>query len=94
MAHSSGQTSLGVGSVIAGTYAIEGLIGKGGMGAVFLASHARLPGKKVAIKILHAEIADTESLARFRREVHAQTYHLIAQGGLVLRSQTIFEHKA
>ncbi|MCB9560793.1 MAG: serine/threonine protein kinase, partial [Kofleriaceae bacterium] len=68
MAHSSGQTSLGVGSVIAGTYAIEGLIGKGGMGAVFLASHARLPGKKVAIKILHAEIADTESLARFRRE--------------------------
>lgn len=38
-----------------------------------------------------ASIVDTQ---RFRREVHAQTYHLIAQGGLVLRSQTIFEHKA
>jgi serine/threonine-protein kinase len=38
------------------------------MGAVFLATHARLPGKLVAIKVLHADIADSESLARFRRE--------------------------
>jgi len=32
-------------------------------------------------------------LQRFRREVHAQSYHLIAHSGLVLRTQTIFEHK-
>jgi len=31
-------------------------------------------------------------LQRFRKEIHAQTYHLLAQGGIVLRSQTIFEH--
>lgn len=30
-------------------------------------------------------------LQRFRREVHTQTYHLNAQGGLVLRTQSIFE---
>lgn len=67
MEHSSAR-SLDVGSVIAETYTIEGLIGRGGMGAVFLASHVRLPGKKVAIKVLHADVADAESLARFRRE--------------------------
>lgn len=37
-----------------------------------------------------ASILDVQ---RFRREVHAQSYHLIAQGGVVLRTQTIFEHK-
>jgi serine/threonine-protein kinase len=57
-----------VGSVIADTYTIETLIGRGGMGAVFLASHLRLPGKQVAIKILHAEMSGDEVLARFRRE--------------------------
>lgn len=31
-------------------------------------------------------------IQRYRREVHAQSYHMIAQGGLVLRSQSIFEH--
>jgi len=36
-----------------------------------------------------ASILDVQ---RYRREVHAQAYHLIAQGGLVLRTQSIFEH--
>jgi serine/threonine-protein kinase len=67
MVHSPAR-ALDVGSVIAGTYTIEGLIGKGGMGAVFMASHARLPGKKVAIKVLHADVADGEAMARFKRE--------------------------
>jgi len=31
-------------------------------------------------------------LQRFRREVHAQSYHMISQGGVVLRTQAIFEH--
>ncbi|MEO1583392.1 MAG: hypothetical protein AAFR96_02330 [Planctomycetota bacterium] len=29
----------------------------------------------------------------FHREVHVQAYHLVAQGGFVLRSQSLFEHK-
>lgn len=36
-----------------------------------------------------ASILDVQ---RFRREVHAQSYHMIANGGIVLRSQAIFEH--
>ncbi len=68
MANSPARAVVDVGSVIADTYKIEALIGRGGMGAVFLASHARLPGKQVAIKLLHAEIQDDEVLARFRRE--------------------------
>jgi serine/threonine-protein kinase len=68
MANSPARSAIDVGSVIAGTYTIEALIGRGGMGSVFLASHNRLPGKKVAIKLLHAEIADDDVLARFKRE--------------------------
>lgn len=36
-----------------------------------------------------ASILDVQ---RMKREIHAQSYHLLAAGGLVLRSQTIFEH--
>jgi serine/threonine protein kinase len=68
MQNSPARATVDVGSVIAGTYTIEALLGRGGMGAVFLASHNRLPGKKVAIKMLHAEITGDEMLARFRRE--------------------------
>ncbi len=38
-----------------------------------------------------ASILDVQ---RFRKEIHAQAYHMLAQGGLVLRTQTIFEQKA
>src|SRR5690242_16782498 len=68
MANSPARSAIDVGTVIGGTYTIEALIGRGGMGAVFLASHNRLPGKKVAIKLLHADISTDEVLARFKRE--------------------------
>ena len=38
--------------------------------------------------------ASIVDIQRFRREVHVQTYHMLAQGGTVLRSQSLFEHKA
>ena len=61
--------SLVVGSVVAETYEVTRLLGRGGMGAVWEASHLRLPGKRVAIKVLLADVAaDSEALARFRRE--------------------------
>jgi serine/threonine protein kinase len=66
--NSPARSGIDVGSVIADTYTLEALIGRGGMGAVFLASHKRLPGKKVAIKMLHAEHSGDEVLARFKRE--------------------------
>ncbi len=68
MANSSARAVLDVGSVIADTYTIEALLGRGGMGAVFLASHKRLAGKHVAIKILHTDLADADIVARFKRE--------------------------
>ena len=69
MADAAPATGFDVGTIVGGTYKITGLLGKGGMGSVWAAEHSRLPGKKVAIKVLHAEVAgDHESLARFRRE--------------------------
>ncbi len=68
MENSPTRSAIDVGSVIADTYTIEGVIGRGGMGAVFLASHKRLPGKKVAIKMLHADMGDAETLKRFEHE--------------------------
>ena len=57
------------GVVIGETYEITELLGEGGMGTVWTAKHLRLPGKRVAIKVLHGVAAgDRESYARFRRE--------------------------
>jgi serine/threonine-protein kinase len=58
-----------IGRTLSGTYTVGNRIGKGGMGAIFTATHARLAGKHVAIKVLAPELADNaEVLARFRRE--------------------------
>ena len=63
------QTPIDVGSVIADTYEITGVLGRGGMGTVWEAHHKRLPGKRVAIKVLHSAVAeDHEAFTRFRRE--------------------------
>ncbi|MBA2542302.1 MAG: protein kinase [Deltaproteobacteria bacterium] len=64
----SARVAVDVGTVIADTYTIEALIGRGGMGSVFLATHKRLPGKQVAIKLLHADLQDPEVILRFKRE--------------------------
>jgi serine/threonine-protein kinase len=49
--------------VIAGRYALEGLVGKGGMGEVWRARHLTLKSK-VAIKFLHAASASSETSRR------------------------------
>jgi serine/threonine-protein kinase len=61
-------SEIGVGTVIADTYEVTNLLGHGGMGAVWAAQHRRLPGKRVAVKVLLGATTDPESLARFRRE--------------------------
>ena len=57
-----------IGSIIAETYKITAQLGAGGMGSVWTADHLRLPGKQVAVKVLHAALASGEILLRFRRE--------------------------
>ena len=57
----------GVGATF-GDYAIESVLGRGGMGTVFLAAHTRL-GRRVALKVIAPELAlDEEFRARFLRE--------------------------
>jgi eukaryotic-like serine/threonine-protein kinase len=66
---SEATAGIGIGTVVAGSYEVTGLLGRGGMGAVWLARHLRLPGKRVAIKVLLGGAGgDAQALARFRRE--------------------------
>ena len=54
-----------------GSYELSQLLGKGGMGEVYLARDARL-GREVAIKVLPPELAkDPNALTRFQREAEA-----------------------
>src|SRR5437667_9702151 len=60
-----------IGSVLDGQYQIEGVLGKGGMGAVYRARHILL-GDRVAIKVLPPEMrSNTEWLRRFQRKGQA-----------------------
>lgn len=60
-----------VGTTLDGQYAIEALLGKGGMGAVYRARHILL-GDRVAVKFLPPQMrGNTEWLKRFQREGQA-----------------------
>ncbi len=62
-----------VGKTIAGRYVLRGLLGHGGMGAVYEAEHLGL-GKRVAIKFVDPEFAtDEKVVARFAREARAMS---------------------
>ena len=59
------------GQTLDGRYQLVKLLGEGGMGSVYLGRHVVI-GKKVAVKILHADLAGGEEmLKRFYREAQA-----------------------
>ena len=61
------RSAPGVGETFGG-YTIESLLGRGGMGAVYLATHERL-ARQVALKVISPELAhDQDFRARFLRE--------------------------
>jgi len=55
------------GDIIDGKYTLEGLLGKGGMGAVYRARHIKL-GHRVAIKVMLADATNREAAQRFINE--------------------------
>jgi serine/threonine protein kinase len=60
-----------IGAVLAGTYRLVRVLGKGGMGRLYEAEHARL-GRRFAVKVLHESHADKADAARrFEREAQA-----------------------
>ena len=69
------------GTLIAGKYELEGLLGEGGMGAVYQATNLAI-GRRVAIKILHAAVADREDVRR-RFEMEAKAAAVISHPGIV-----------
>ncbi len=66
-------TDPSVGSVMAGKYRIDGVIGRGGMGAVYRATHVML-NKTVAVKTIKPDLIGSPEMAhRFQREARAAT---------------------
>jgi serine/threonine-protein kinase len=60
-----------IGKVIAGRYLVLDLLGSGGMGHVYRATHLELD-RPVAVKVLHEHVARSPGAAeRFRREARA-----------------------
>ena len=57
-----------VGQVLAGRYWLQEHLGRGAMGDVFRARHAKVP-RTFAVKVLHPElVADEKTCRRFERE--------------------------
>jgi serine/threonine-protein kinase len=60
--------ALKIGTEVRGTYRVVRLIGRGGMGLVYEATHSRLHGR-YALKLMNPEFAaDKAALSRFQRE--------------------------
>ena len=71
MASSQAEADDLVGTTVVGKYRVDALLGRGGMGAVYRATHVAI-GKRVALKFLDRESAqDADSVTRFQREAEA-----------------------
>ncbi|MBV9949826.1 MAG: serine/threonine protein kinase [Myxococcales bacterium] len=65
------DNKIGVGTVLCGKYRVTRELGRGGMAAVYEAEHVNI-GKRVAVKVLAAELASsTVVIERFFREARA-----------------------
>lgn len=66
---STEQLMLQPGTILAGRYRIDRVLGRGGFAQVFLGRHVEVDSLQVAIKVLHATHQDREAVvSRFRRE--------------------------
>src|SRR5262245_42135096 len=61
-----------LGTTLIDAYAVDRVMGEGGMGRIYEAHHVRLPAKRFAIKALRPELLSSPNVrARFEREVEA-----------------------
>ncbi len=60
--------ALTAGSVLAGRYVVERIVGRGGSATVYLAADEK-HGRPVAIKVLHADVAAAVGAERFLQEI-------------------------
>jgi len=68
--HTGGEPTLPEGTDVQG-YVIDGILGKGGMGVVYSATH-KVIGKRAAIKVLRAEVSQNPiTVERFIQEARA-----------------------
>jgi serine/threonine-protein kinase len=71
MSQSSAPPSIRPGGLVAGKYRVDAMLGEGGMGTVWAATHVEL-GQRVALKLISSELArSADLLARFRAEAKA-----------------------
>jgi serine/threonine protein kinase len=71
-----------IGTTLHDTFVVHHILGEGGMGRVYEARHTRLPNKRFAIKVLHADLAMNADLQqRFQRE--AETAASVEHPGVV-----------
>ena len=62
---------LAAGTIIAGRYKVQRLLGRGGMGAVYVVQHVNT-GETLALKVLHPALANNvQAVERFKTEARA-----------------------
>jgi len=81
---------LAPGTVVAGRYRVEGVLGEGGMGCV-LRARDLAAGRPVALKLIRAELAERVDLLRFERE--ARLAAEAGRGGGVVRVHDLGRHQ-
>jgi serine/threonine-protein kinase len=65
---------LAAGTIVAGRYRVEELLGEGAVGAVYRVRHLHM-GKELALKLLRAELGNDDEIAtRFQREAVAASH--------------------
>ncbi|MCC7538256.1 MAG: serine/threonine protein kinase [Deltaproteobacteria bacterium] len=65
------NSQLGIGEIVASKYRVDQVIGEGGMGTVYAATH-QVTGKRVALKWMLPQLSrDAEAVGRFLREAQA-----------------------
>jgi len=71
VAEQASSGALAIGTVLLNRFQIDRLIGRGGMGAVYLATDRQI-GEQVALKVISSSLAEDPTAAdRFRREASA-----------------------